>query len=196
MGIPRLKNKEYLKLILDTIPVAIIVVDEELFVLDSNRAALDLILINREVRPPVLCGNAMGCINAITSGGGCGSTEFCKECVVRNSILEAFSGRPVTRRYGVIMQEREGDWKDVHLMVSVSVIELDGKSLALVTLEDVTELYELSEIIPICSSCNKVRTDKGYWEKVESYLQRHKGMKFSHGICPDCKKRLYSELDK
>ncbi len=194
MEVPKLRSKEYLKLVLDTIPVAVVLVNQDLFVIDSNKAALDFILLNKDATPPMLCGDAMNCVNAKNSKGGCGTTEYCKDCVIRNSVLETFSGDPVVRRYGVITQDRDGELRELHLMVSVTPVELGGSKSALVTLEDVTELYELRQIIPICSSCKKVRTDQGYWEKVDSYLQKHAGMKFSHGICPDCKKELYSDL--
>jgi len=47
--------------------------------------------------------------------------------------------------------------------------------------------------VPICAHCKKVRDDKGYWEQVEAYVTRHTEAQFSHGICPDCVKKLYAE---
>ena len=47
-------------------------------------------------------------------------------------------------------------------------------------------ILRLQEIIPICSYCNKIRSDKDYWEKVENYLEDHTGNLVSHSICPDC----------
>jgi len=40
----------------------------------------------------------------------------------------------------------------------------------------------------------KIRDDKGYWSQVESYIQKHSEAKFSHGMCPDCLKKLYPDL--
>ncbi len=51
----------------------------------------------------------------------------------------------------------------------------------------------LSGMLPICSSCKKVRDDKGYWSQIESYLQEHTEAEFSHSICPDCARQLYPE---
>ena len=47
---------------------------------------------------------------------------------------------------------------------------------------------------PICAACKKIRDDSGYWHQVESYLQSHTDVEFSHGICPDCMERLYPEF--
>jgi hypothetical protein len=56
------------------------------------------------------------------------------------------------------------------------------------------EVMTLRGIIPICSSCKKVRDDKGYWNQIESYIRDHSEADFSHGICPKCAKELYPDL--
>lgn len=58
------------------------------------------------------------------------------------------------------------------------------------------EIKQLKGIIPICSSCKKIRDDQGFWHQVESYLQSRSDAEFSHGICPDCMKKLYPNLGK
>lgn len=62
--------------------------------------------------------------------------------------------------------------------------------------EKINEIKILQGIVPICSSCKKVRTDKGYWERVEKYVQDRSDARFSHGICPECAKELYPKLRK
>jgi PAS domain S-box-containing protein len=52
----------------------------------------------------------------------------------------------------------------------------------------------LSGLLPICASCKKIRDDQGYWSQVESYIQSHSDATFTHGICPDCIKKLYPDL--
>ena len=48
------------------------------------------------------------------------------------------------------------------------------------------EVKTLREILPICSYCRRIRDDENYWDTVESYIARHTGSQFSHGICPSC----------
>jgi hypothetical protein len=57
-----------------------------------------------------------------------------------------------------------------------------------------TEVKTLSGLLPICASCKKIRDDKGYWNQIESYIANRTDARFTHGICPDCKKELYPEL--
>lgn len=58
------------------------------------------------------------------------------------------------------------------------------------------EIKTLRSILPICSSCKKIRDDKGYWHKLESYFAKHSQTDFSHGICPECMKKLYPDFNK
>ncbi|MDP2209825.1 MAG: hypothetical protein Q8K98_13795 [Bacteroidota bacterium] len=46
-------------------------------------------------------------------------------------------------------------------------------------------------MLSICSSCKKIRDDKGYWNKVEQYISQHTDASFTHGICPDCAEKFY-----
>ena len=52
---------------------------------------------------------------------------------------------------------------------------------------------KLSGMLPICASCKKIRDDKGYWNQIETYIAEHSEADFSHGLCPDCLKKLYPE---
>jgi len=61
-------------------------------------------------------------------------------------------------------------------------------------LEDaLAEIKTLKGIVPICSSCKKIRDDKGYWNLLESFIEKHSEASFSHGICPECSDELYGK---
>jgi len=57
-----------------------------------------------------------------------------------------------------------------------------------------SDIKKLRGILPICASCKKIRNDEGYWDQVEIYISEHSEAEFSHGICPDCIKKLYPDL--
>ena len=61
--------------------------------------------------------------------------------------------------------------------------------------EALSEVKQLSGLLPICASCKKIRDDKGYWNQIESFIRDRSEAEFSHGICPDCAKKLYPDLD-
>lgn len=55
------------------------------------------------------------------------------------------------------------------------------------------EVKTLQGLIPICASCKKIRDDKGYWNKIENYVEKHSKAIFSHGICPECSERQFGK---
>lgn len=60
--------------------------------------------------------------------------------------------------------------------------------------EALAQVNTLSGLLPICASCKKIRDDQGYWQEVEQYLAEHSDAVFSHGLCPDCVRKLYPDL--
>ena len=56
-----------------------------------------------------------------------------------------------------------------------------------------SDLHILSGLIPICSRCKKIRDDKGYWNHLEKYIERHSEAQFTHGLCQDCAQELYGQ---
>jgi len=57
-----------------------------------------------------------------------------------------------------------------------------------------TEVKQLVGLLPICSLCKKVRDDQNYWHQVESYIAQHTDATFTHSYCPDCFKKVLSDL--
>jgi PAS domain S-box-containing protein len=67
----------------------------------------------------------------------------------------------------------------------------------LASLQDaLAKVKTLSGMLPICASCKKIRNDEGYWERIETYIREHSDATFSHGLCPDCAKKLYPQFYK
>ena len=58
-----------------------------------------------------------------------------------------------------------------------------------------SEVKKLSGLLPICSQCHKIRDDKGYWTRIEAYIQDHSEAEFTHSICRECAKKLYPDMD-
>lgn len=57
-------------------------------------------------------------------------------------------------------------------------------------------IKRLSGLVPICSSCKKIRDDRGYWNQLEAYLQENLQLQFTHGLCPECAATLYPPKHK
>lgn len=60
--------------------------------------------------------------------------------------------------------------------------------------EALARIKTLRGLLPICASCKKIRDDSGYWNQIEAYVREHSEATFTHGICPECIRKLYPEL--
>jgi len=56
------------------------------------------------------------------------------------------------------------------------------------------EVKRLSGLLPICASCKRIRDESGGWQQIEDYIALHSEADFSHGICPQCARKLYPEI--
>ncbi len=61
--------------------------------------------------------------------------------------------------------------------------------------QSLEEIKTLQGILPICANCKNIRNDEGYYEQIESYIQKHSEAVFSHGLCPGCSDELYGDKD-
>jgi PAS domain S-box-containing protein len=347
----QIRDTAYLQTIINTIPTAVFIIDHDFNIIDLNPAASKLFSIDSDVTLYRLCGEIMHCMNAANSEGGCGTTEYCPDCVIRNAVEDAIIGNKTHRKRYEMKLSKENNISTIHMLVTASPLDFKGNQFVLMTLEDVTatfkdmtafklakdalhiseekyrlameattdglwdwnietgevfysknwtkllseeavepkyqtwesrihpddksevltslqfhlegnspnwrkehrlqnstgdwkwvvgrgkvtkrnskgsplrmvgtmtdiserkradlerevlidklqstldEVKTLSGLLPICSSCKKIRDDQGYWNQIEGYIQRHSDAQFSHGICPECAKKLYSDLD-
>ena len=88
------------------------------------------------------------------------------------------------------------------VMVASSIGDiLIGKSLELADknaklLEAIWEIRKLRATIPICSRCNQVRDDEGFWRNVEEFLRSNKNMTLTHSFCQSCTNKLYPDFTR
>jgi DNA repair exonuclease SbcCD ATPase subunit len=75
----------------------------------------------------------------------------------------------------------------------LEAVEAERERLIVELQEALAKVKTLSGLLPICSSCKKIRDDNGYWNLLETYLQEHSAARLSHGICPDCAQELYPD---
>jgi PAS domain S-box-containing protein len=67
--------------------------------------------------------------------------------------------------------------------------EEEREKLILALQDALAKVKTLKGLLPICAWCKKIRNDKGYWTKVETYIGEHSDVSFTHGICPECLKK-------
>jgi PAS domain S-box-containing protein len=72
--------------------------------------------------------------------------------------------------------------------------EEERNNLLLKLVEALDQIKTLRGMLPICAACHKIRNDEGYWDSLETYLQAHSEVQFTHGLCPQCLDHLYPTL--
>jgi nitrogen-specific signal transduction histidine kinase len=179
---------------LDAMPNPVFLVDADVAISSLNQAAEALVGENPKQIIRRRAGEILHCIHSQEAEAGCGRSEFCSDCLVRNSVTEAFEQGTTVRENAKLELVTPQGVEEVYLSIIASPFGYEHQGYVLLQLENVTELMALRRVIPICSVCNKVRNDDEYWHRLETFFDKHLALKFSHGICPECLKSQFPEL--
>jgi len=80
-----------------------------------------------------------------------------------------------------------------YLLILLVIFSISAVIFTIYLLRKKSHIKTLKGLIPICSNCKKIRTDKGYYQQLEEYISEHSEIKFSHGLCPECADKLYPD---
>lgn len=183
----RQPDEAFLRQMIDSLPSAVLVVDDDVTVEFANRTAVDMMRLSKGQDIKRRGGEVMGCLHADESALGCGHAEACRDCMVRNSVYKSYHSQQVVRQKVRLELRREGRIVPFPVLVSASPLDFQDKLYCLLVIEDISELLSLQRLLPICSSCKKIRDDENYWHQVEEYVADHLAdIEFTHSMCPDC----------
>ncbi|OGW68124.1 MAG: hypothetical protein A3A88_07560 [Nitrospirae bacterium RIFCSPLOWO2_01_FULL_62_17] len=84
----------------------------------------------------------------------------------------------------------------IGLFLSRKRVEAERERLVLELQEALTNIKTLRGLLPICAACKKVRDDSGYWNRIEDYVRDRSQAEFTHGICPDCARKMHPDWDE
>ncbi|HEY9069412.1 MAG TPA: PAS domain-containing protein [Candidatus Ozemobacteraceae bacterium] len=153
----------------------------------------------------VPAGDAIGCT---TTGLGLWANE-----ADRRALVERLISNKAVQGFEAEFRARSG--KHLTGLMSAELLLIDQIPCLLACIADITprkvleqerevliadlqaaaaKVKTLSGILPICSSCKRIRDEAGHWERVEEYVKNRSHADFSHSICPECTRRLYGNL--
>lgn len=186
-----LENNDFFRLLFETMPVGVLLVDANRNIQAINPEGNKIFCT--ESNPQVACraGEQFRCINA---QGNCGSSAACETCILRTSAVLAINGQSIFRNKGKFFSFDGNDIKQYTLLVTAKPLVYREESLALLLIEDVSLITELCGLIPICSSCHHIRDDKGNWIYLAQYLREHSEADLTHDYCPACADKLLRPL--
>jgi len=213
-----LRDTRLVNTVFDTVPSALVILDEDLRVLFANRRFLDILAVPSldEVfdRP---FGEVVGCICpecvVAEEGTRCPGPQ-CTACPIRPAVDGLFRNE-IERFEQDVVIARGGRSEGTDLRLDAALLELEGASFVLVSLLDLSDVRALQRqlaarnaeleatlgrvatlegLLPMCANCKKVRDTGNYWHEVEAYLTSHAGAVVSHSLCPECLRKLYPEM--
>lgn len=171
--------------ILEALPDAVVAIEGGVRLLEMNRRAkllfgLEGVLVGGSIPAESPLNGALAafsCKDAIElerEGAGCYEGR-CTHVLAGGRQISIYSFRDITERRRLLEDKTR------------LVTELSAA---------LSEIKTLQGMVPICSSCKKIRDDTGFWQQVDEYLSSHSELEFTHGVCPECRARLYGSPSK
>jgi PAS domain S-box-containing protein len=99
----------------------------------------------------------------------------------------------VTRYFDLLVEPLRDARGTLIGLTSSAIHTTPWKGLIIKLREALHHVQLLSGLLPICASCKRIKDEREVWQPLEVYIQGHSEAKFSHGLCPDCLRKLYPE---
>ncbi|BBO78593.1 hypothetical protein DSCW_60100 [Desulfosarcina widdelii] len=117
-------------------------------------------------------------------------------------LLEEYGDESVSRRYYLDHYNptlnEDGEIIGINLfLIDITEqkrLEIEREKIIKELQNAMSEIKTLRGFIPICANCKNIRDDKGYWQKIEKYIEDRSDAQFSHSLCPKCIKELYPDM--
>jgi PAS domain-containing protein len=189
-------NEGMLRSVFDALPSLIFVVDGDVRIQEYNAAAAEFLSGKRAAILKHRGGEVLHCLHSTDEPEGCGRGPFCKNCVIRNSVAEAFKGSRILRRRTKLDIIRDGYKTELYALITCSPFSYVDRPYVLLVIEDISIIAELRRMIPICSVCRQVQDEKESWSRIEAYFKKQWDVDFSHGLCPKCYQNEMAKLKR
>ena len=113
-----------------------------------------------------------------------------------NTDIATFRNALGSAPYGYVLKPFED--RELHIAIEIALEKhaaAQARESLIKQLEAALQQVKmLQEIVPVCAWCRKIRDDDGYWQTVEKYLSSHFKVDFTHGVCPECVKSAFPDL--
>lgn len=182
--------------VFDALPIPAFLVNRDVQILELNRAAEKFCGQTRNMVHHRRGGDVLGCLHSGERAEGCGYSEACKGCIIRNSVRQSLAGQNVAHRQVKLQLSHGMAIEEVEVLITASSLSSGDEAQALLLLEQIPGLDAMHEVVPICMRCKKVWDEEEYWTDVEEYLRHRGGLCFAHGLCPQCAAQFAGESGK
>jgi PAS domain-containing protein len=146
--ITQMSYEVLLRQLLDAIPSYVFLVDRDVTILDYNAAAGAFLGVGRRSILRHRGGDVFHCLHSRDVTAGCGRGPFCRKCLVRGAVNEAFGGQKCVRR-----QVRMELWsgrrvRHLDILLTASPFNYQGHERVVLILEDIGGIAALQRLLP------------------------------------------------
>ena len=138
-----LNRDGFLKSMFEAIPCGVLIVDKDRRVRAVNNTIEKMFGVSQARALNRRGGDILNCIYASKSPEGCGFADECQDCQVRKTALDAIAGKKINRNMARAQLHINGKSRDLRFLISAAPFDHDRERLAIVILEDITELNHL-----------------------------------------------------
>jgi PAS domain-containing protein len=148
MRIPvtQMSNEVLLRQLLDAMPSYVFLVDRDLSILDYNAAAAAFLGIGQRRILRHRTGEVFHCLHSRDVTAGCGHGPFCKTCLIRGAVNEAFTGKKCVRRQVCMELCSRKTVKKLHVLLTASPFSYQGHDRVVLILEDLAGITALQRL--------------------------------------------------
>ena len=147
------EHDDFLTALFESIPSAVIVVDQEHRIRMVNSSTERDFRVRRNEIIGACTGDLLQCPHASgPDAAPCGCTEACQVCDLWRPIRAAFAGERIERKRVEVMQLVDGRERSLVVLVSAALLRRPDEELVIVILEDVTELMSLRQLVGVETS--------------------------------------------
>jgi DNA-binding NtrC family response regulator len=140
-------QQAFLNAVFGGVPCSIIVVGSDHRIRMVNREFVDAFDVTEDQSFGSRIGDVLGCATALESPGRCGSLDGCEGCKVHIAIKTAIEGH-TTRKVHCRIDSRDTRYsRQLTLQLSSAGLHHRGEDLAILILEDITELASLRRLL-------------------------------------------------
>jgi len=180
-------DSSFLQKLIDAVPAMLFIVDHDVRIIHLNRAASKLVGSSKEKVLMTIGGEILHCIYANETPEGCGRSQHCPECVIRNSVHNAFAGQAVYGETAAMKLSHDGRIDDVFFSVTTTPFSHENSAFALLILDDISAQKKIEEALskanelleqqamtdPLTGIYNRLKFDEMFMKEI-SRSKRHK----------------------
>lgn len=119
--------------------------------------------------------------------------ELSKNHVIKRAAILEIVGFLFLILTSWVMEYYDPPFSWAQAAVETIAIIIVGSITIYFTWKFIERIKYLEGFMIICASCKRVQETEGKWIPIEEIISKKSDLQLTHGICPECAKKLYGE---